>query len=43
MFLTADPSERARRRAAELGANPQTILAEQQLRGKLVKDSALLP
>jgi cytidylate kinase len=32
VFLTADPSERARRRAAELGADPATVLAEQTLR-----------
>ncbi len=32
VFLTADPQERARRRAAELGGDPQTILAEQRLR-----------
>jgi cytidylate kinase len=32
VFLTADPAERARRRAAELGADPETILVEQTLR-----------
>ena len=32
VFLTADPRERARRRAAELGADPETVLAEQTLR-----------
>jgi CMP/dCMP kinase len=32
VFLTADPSERARRRAAELGADPATVLAEQTIR-----------
>jgi cytidylate kinase len=32
VFLTADPRERARRRAAELGADPRVILAEQALR-----------
>lgn len=32
IFLTADPSERARRRAAELGADQATVLAEQALR-----------
>jgi CMP/dCMP kinase len=32
VYLTADQSERARRRAAELGADPQTVLAEQTLR-----------
>ena len=28
VFLTAPPEERARRRAAELGADPETVLAE---------------
>jgi CMP/dCMP kinase len=32
VFLTADPRERARRRAAELGADVETVLAEQTLR-----------
>ena len=32
VFLTAAPEERARRRAAELGADPATVLAEQALR-----------
>lgn len=32
VFLTADPAERARRRAAELGADPETVLREQALR-----------
>ena len=32
VFLTASPEERARRRAAELGADPHTVLAEQALR-----------
>ena len=32
VFLTASPEERARRRAAELGADPATVLAEQALR-----------
>ena len=32
IFLTASPEERARRRAAELGADEETILAEQALR-----------
>jgi cytidylate kinase len=32
VFLTADARERARRRAAELGANPDTVLAEQTIR-----------
>jgi cytidylate kinase len=32
VFLTADPAERARRRAAELGVHPETVLAEQAIR-----------
>lgn len=32
LFLTADPQERARRRAAELGADPEKILAELAIR-----------
>jgi len=32
VFLTADPHERARRRAAELGAEVETVLADQTLR-----------
>jgi cytidylate kinase len=32
VFLTADPRERARRRAAELGADVEAVLAEQLLR-----------
>lgn len=32
VFLTASAEERARRRAAELGADPATVLAEQVLR-----------
>jgi len=32
VFLTASPEERARRRAAELGADARTVLAEQTLR-----------
>jgi cytidylate kinase len=32
VFLTADPHERARRRAAELGADAETVLVEQVLR-----------
>jgi CMP/dCMP kinase len=32
VFLTADPRERARRRAEELGADPERVLAEQTLR-----------
>ena len=32
VFLTADEEERARRRAAELGADVETVLAEQAMR-----------
>jgi cytidylate kinase len=32
VFLTADPGERARRRAAELGVEQATVLAEQTIR-----------
>jgi CMP/dCMP kinase len=32
VFLSASAEERARRRAAELGADPQTVLAEQAIR-----------
>jgi cytidylate kinase len=32
VFLTADPRERARRRAAELGADVEMVLAEQTMR-----------
>jgi CMP/dCMP kinase len=32
VFLTADPAERARRRAAELGVDVDTVLAEQTIR-----------
>jgi cytidylate kinase len=32
LFLTADPSERARRRAVELGADRSRVLAEQTIR-----------
>ena len=32
VFLTADPAERARRRAAEIGADPDVVLRDQTLR-----------
>jgi cytidylate kinase len=32
VFVTADPEERARRRAAELGVDPAVVLAEQAIR-----------
>jgi len=33
VFLTADPRERARRRAADLGADVETVMRDQLLRG----------
>ncbi len=38
VFLTASPEERARRRAQELGADPEQVLREQRLRDE--RDSA---
>lgn len=38
LFLTADPRERAQRRATELGVDPDTVLAEQAIRDR--RDSA---
>jgi cytidylate kinase len=38
VFLTASPAERARRRAAELGADAGTVLAEQALRDRRDED-----
>jgi cytidylate kinase len=32
VYLTADPAERARRRAVELGGDQATVMAEQALR-----------
>jgi cytidylate kinase len=32
VFLTADPAERARRRATEIGADPEVVLRDQTLR-----------
>jgi cytidylate kinase len=43
VFLTASPQERARRRAAELGADPQTVLAEQAIRDQRDIDRAHSP
>jgi cytidylate kinase len=39
VYLTADPAERARRRAAELGGDQATVMAEQTLRDQ--RDSTL--
>jgi cytidylate kinase len=46
VYLTASPHERARRRAAELGIDPQAVLAEQTLRDQrdiTREDSPLRP
>ena len=46
VFLTADPAERAARRAAQIGADPATVLAEQAIRDERDRnrtDSPLRP
>ncbi|HLH15385.1 MAG TPA: (d)CMP kinase [Solirubrobacteraceae bacterium] len=43
VFLDADPHERARRRAVELGAELSTVLAEQTLRDTRDRTRALSP
>jgi cytidylate kinase len=43
MFLTADPHERARRRAAELGADADTVFVEQGLRDERDRTRAHSP
>jgi CMP/dCMP kinase len=43
VFLTASPQERARRRAAELGVNPATVLAEQTIRDERDRNRAHSP
>ena len=46
VFLTADPAERAHRRAAELGADPEVVLRDQTLRDEQDRSrehSPLLP
>jgi cytidylate kinase len=43
VFLTADPAERARRRAAELGTDPATVLAEQTIRDQRDEQRAHSP
>jgi cytidylate kinase len=43
VFLTAEPAERARRRAAELGAEPGTVLAEQTIRDARDRSRELSP
>jgi cytidylate kinase len=43
VFLTASPEERARRRAAELGADPAAVLAEQTIRDQRDSTRAVSP
>ena len=43
VFLTADPRERARRRAAELGLDPDAVLREQALRDERDRTRATSP
>jgi cytidylate kinase len=43
VFLTADSAERARRRAAELGGDPATVLAEQTIRDERDRTRAHSP
>lgn len=43
VFLTADPGERARRRAAELGTDVQTVLRDQALRDEQDRTRAHSP
>ena len=43
VFLTADPEERARRRAAELGADVATVLADQTIRDERDRTRAHSP
>src|SRR5215212_8965130 len=43
VFLTADPAERARRRAAELGVDPEIVLRDQTLRDEQDRNCAHSP
>jgi CMP/dCMP kinase len=43
VFLTAEPAERARRRAAELGVDADTVLAEQTIRDERDRTRAHSP
>jgi cytidylate kinase len=43
VFLTADPEERARRRADELGADARTVLRDQALRDETDRSRAHSP
>jgi cytidylate kinase len=43
VFLTADPAERARRRAAELGTDPEIVAREQALRDERDRNREVSP
>ena len=43
VYLTADPAERARRRAAELGGDPDVVLREQVMRDERDRTRAVAP
>ena len=43
VFLTADPAERARRRAVELGSDPEVVLREQTMRDERDRNRAVSP
>ena len=43
IYLTADPAERARRRAAELGTDPDVVLREQAMRDERDRNRAVAP
>ncbi|HYH88531.1 MAG TPA: (d)CMP kinase [Solirubrobacteraceae bacterium] len=43
VYLTADPAERARRRAAELGTDPDVVLREQAMRDERDRSRAVAP
>jgi CMP/dCMP kinase len=43
VYLTADPAERARRRAAELGGDPEVVLREQAMRDERDRTRAVAP
>ena len=43
VYLTADPAERARRRATELGTDPDVVLREQAMRDERDRSRAVAP
>ena len=43
VFLTADPHERARRRALELGEDPDAVMAELAARDERDRSASTLP